>query len=71
VCVIGRFTPRNDRAQEGSLEVNCYNSPSGETSVAMCKLMELMKKTCSDLLVIHHRKCTHGRMDHGTNLSKV
>jgi hypothetical protein len=39
-----------------------YNSPSVETSVGMYKLKEAMEKSCSDLLAIHQRKCTHGRM---------
>jgi hypothetical protein len=27
------------------------------------KLVETIEKPCSDLLVIHHRKCIHGRME--------
>jgi hypothetical protein len=27
------------------------------------KLVETIEKSCSDLLVIHHRKCIHGRME--------
>jgi hypothetical protein len=46
----------------GSLEMNGYNFSSDETSVDMYKLKEAMKKYCSDLLTIHQRKCTHGRM---------
>jgi hypothetical protein len=71
VCVIGGLLLRTIGHKRGSLEVNGYNSTSGKTSVGMCKLKELMEKTCSDLLAIHHRKCTHGRMDHGTNLTRV
>jgi hypothetical protein len=36
---------------------------SDETSVGSCKLEEVIKKPCSDLLVIHHRKCIHGRIE--------
>jgi hypothetical protein len=50
------------RHKRGSLEMNGYNFSSDETSVGMYKLKEAMKKSCSDLLAIHQRKCTHGRM---------
>jgi hypothetical protein len=40
----GRFTHRNHKAQEGSLEMNGYNFSSDETSVGMYKLKEVMKK---------------------------
>jgi hypothetical protein len=35
---------------------------SGETSVGTHKLEEVIEKPCSNLLVIHHRKCIHDRM---------
>jgi hypothetical protein len=39
----GGFIPQNHKAQEGSLEMNGYNSPSGETLVDMYKLEEAME----------------------------
>jgi hypothetical protein len=35
----------------------------GSLELGMYKLEEAMEKPCSDLLVVHHIKCTHGRMD--------
>jgi hypothetical protein len=49
--------------QEGVYRGEWYNSSSGETSVGIYKLKEAMEKSCSDLLVIHQRKCTYGRME--------
>jgi hypothetical protein len=49
--------------KRGSLELNGYNFSSGETLVDMYKLKEAMKKSYSDLLVIHQRQCTHGKME--------
>jgi hypothetical protein len=56
-------TPRNHMAQEGVSRGEWYNSPSGETLVGMYKLEEAMKKPCSNLLVVHHRKCKHDMVD--------
>jgi hypothetical protein len=57
------FTPQNHMTQEGVYRGEWYNSSSGETSVGIYKMKEAMEKSCSDLLVIHQRKCTYGRME--------
>jgi hypothetical protein len=46
--------------KRGSLELNGYNSYSNETSMGMYHQKEAMKKSCSDLLVIHQRKSSKG-----------
>jgi hypothetical protein len=44
-------------AHEGGLYSSMDNCSSNETLVGMYKLMEAMKKFCSDLLASHQRKC--------------
>jgi hypothetical protein len=48
--------------KRGFLELNDHNCSSGETSVDMYKLEEAVVKSCSDILAMHQRKCTHDRM---------
>jgi hypothetical protein len=59
----GGFTPRNHMAQDAVSRGEWYNSSSSETLVGMYKLKKAMEKSCSNLLVIHQRKCTYGRME--------
>jgi hypothetical protein len=57
-CVVNRgVTPWNHKAQEGVYRGEWYNSSSGETSVGMYRLKEVMEKSCSDLQVSHQKNC--------------
>jgi hypothetical protein len=43
--------------KRGCLELNGCNCSSDETSMSMYELKEAIEKSCSDLRVIHQRKC--------------
>jgi hypothetical protein len=51
------------KAQEETLGGLVVDNTSGETSVGMLQAREAIEISYSDLLVIHHRKCIHGRME--------
>jgi hypothetical protein len=55
-------------AQEGA-SVGC-DFRSGETLVWMfCGLENVVKKLCGDLLAVHQRKCTLGKMETSSRLA--
>jgi hypothetical protein len=58
----GDLLLRTNRHKRVSLELNGYNCSSNETSVHIYKLKEDMENSYSDLLAIHQRKCTYGRI---------
>jgi hypothetical protein len=51
------------KAQEGTLGGLVVDNTSGETSVGMLQAREAIEISYSDLLVIHHSNCIHGRME--------
>jgi hypothetical protein len=60
---VGEAVMAEPKRHKRGLLVGCNAHTGGKPQWVCYNLDETIEKPCSDLLVIHHRTCIHGRME--------